>query len=143
MEGTLANYVLSTKFPISSMVSNAVDLTLYAEEVSGSFSGTATINDKNYTAALVLLGNGFGLTVIEEGAQEPAYTIQGTFEIQKSMLCSLVMTTSELIVNGAVVAEIPAELATISAPVAESGINVELLFDLDDAALLGFQLTKG
>lgn len=80
---------------------------------------------------------------MEEGAQEPAYTIQGTFEIQKSMLCSLVMTTSELIVNGAAVAEIPAELATISAPVAESGINAELLFDLDDAALLGFQLTKG
>ena len=52
------------------------------------------------------------------------------------------MTTTELTANGAAVTEIPAELATISAPVAESGINAELLFELDDAAVLGFQLTK-
>ena len=40
------------------------------------------------------------------------------------------------------VAEIPAELKTISAPVAASGINVELPFDLDDSKVLGFQMTK-
>lgn len=142
VEGALANYVMSVKFPISSMVPNAVDLNLYAEEVSGKFSGTATNNDKNYTATLELQGNGFVLTVSEEGAADAAYVAKGTFEIQQAMLCSVVLTTTELTANGAAVDEIPAELATVSAPVAESGINAELLFDLDDAAVLGFQLTK-
>ena len=142
VEGTLANYVMQAKFPISQMVPTAVDLSLYAEEVSGKFSGTATNNDKTYTATLELKGNAFVLTVSEDGASEPAYVAKGTFEIQKTMLCSVVMTTAELTANGAAVAEIPAELATVSAPVAESGINAELLFDLDDAAVLGFQLTK-
>ena len=143
VEGTLANYVMSAKFPISQMVPNAVDLTLYAEEVSGTFSATATSEaEKSYTATLEMQGNAFVLTVSEDGADVAAYVAKGTFEIQKAMLCSVVMTTTELTANGTAVAEIPAELATISAPVAESGINAELLFDLDDAAVLGFQLTK-
>ena len=142
VEGALANYVMSVKFPVSKMVPNAVDLSLYAEEVSGKFSGTAANNDKNYTATLELQGNAFVLTVSEDGAANPAYVAKGTFEIQKAMLCSVVLTTTELTANGAAVTEIPAELATVSAPVAESGINTELLFDLDDAAVLGFQLTK-
>jgi hypothetical protein len=41
-----------------------------------------------------------------------------------------------------VVTDIPVELATVSAPVAESGINANLLFDLDDAAVVGFALEK-
>ena len=143
VEATLTNYVMSAKFPISQMVPNAVDLSLYAEEVSGKFSATATSEtEKTYTATLELQGNAFVLTVSEDGADVAAYVAKGTFEIQKAMLCSVVMTTTELTANGAAVAEIPAELATISAPVAESGINAELLFDLDDAAVLGFQLTK-
>lgn len=143
VEGTLSNYVMQTKFPISQMVPNAVDLSLYADEVSGMFSATAaTEAGQNYTASLELLGNAFVLTVTAEGADTPAYVAMGTFEIQKAMLCSVVMTTTTLTAGGAAVAEIPAELATVSAPVAESGINAELLFDLDDAAVLGFQLTK-
>lgn len=141
-EATLANYVMQAKFPISTMVSNVVDLTLYAEEVSGTFTATAENNEKTYTASLEMLGNVFVLTVTEDGAEAPAYEAKGTFEIQKAMLCTVVLTTTELTAGGNAVAEIPAELATISAPVAESGINAELLFDLDDAALLGFQLIK-
>lgn len=142
-EATLENYVMQAKFPISQMVPNAVDLSLYAEEVSGTFSATAANEaGKNYAATLELQGSAFCLTVAEEGADTPAYVAKGTFEIQKAMLCSLVMTTTELTASGAAVSEIPVELATISAPVAESGINAELLFDLDDAAVLGFQMTK-
>lgn len=144
VEGTLANYVLNVKFPISKMVPNAVDLALYAEEVSGAFIGSASAeNDKTvYTAVLNLAGNTFTLAVGAEDAEQPAYIARGTFEIQKAMLTSLVLTTTELLVDGNA-AEIPAELATISCPVAESGINAELLFNLDDTAVLGFQLVKG
>lgn len=145
VEGTLANYVLNAKFPISKMVPNAVDLALYAEEVSGAFIGSASVeNDKTvYTAVLNLVGNTFVLAVGAEDAEKPAYTVTGTFEIQKAMLTSVVLTAATLTgPDGAAIAEIPAELATISCPVAESGINAELLFDLDDAATLGFQLAK-
>ena len=143
-EATLANYVLSAKFPISAMVSNAVDLALYAEEVSGSFSATAAMEEQKlvYSANLVLNGNKFVLTVANEEEKMVSYVAEGTFEIQKAMLTSVVLTTTSLSVYGEAVAEIPAELATISCPVNESGINAELLFDLDDAATLGFQLAK-
>lgn len=142
VEGTLANYVMNVKFPISSMVPNAVDLALYAEEVSGEFSCTGVVNDKNYVAHLVLQGNNFVLTVGEEGAETPAYVAKGTFEIQKAMNTNVVLTTVELLAGDGTAVEIPAELATVSAPVAESGINANLLFDLDDAAVVGFQLEK-
>lgn len=142
VEGTLANYVMNVKFPISSMVPNAVDLALYAEEVSGEFSCTGVVNDKNYVAHLVLQGNNFVLTVGEEGTETPAYVAKGTFEIQKAMNTNVVLTTVELLAGDGTAVEIPAELATVSAPVAESGINANLLFDLDDAAVVGFQLEK-
>ena len=142
VEGTLANYMMSTKFPISAMVSNAVELTLYAEEVSGQFTATAEINGKTYAAALALIGSEFALAVGESDAEGPAYVLTGTFEIQNAMMCTLVLTATQLTVGETEVTDIPSELATITAPVAESGINAELLFDLDDTALLGFQLVK-
>lgn len=143
VEGKLENYVMSVKFPISSMVPNAVDLALYADIVSGEFSCTGVVNEKNYVANLVLQGNNFVLTVDQEGAEAPAYVAKGTFEIQAAMgLTNVVLKTVELTAGDGTAVEIPAELATVSAPVAESGINANLLFDLDDAATVGFDLKK-
>lgn len=142
VEGALANYVMNVKFPISAMVPNAVDLALYAEEVSGKFESVATEGEKSYKAVLELQGNKFVLTVGEEGAEAPAYVAKGTFEIQKAMTTNVVLTTVELFAGDGTAVEIPAELAAVSAPVAEAGINAELLFDLDDTAVLGFQMEK-
>jgi hypothetical protein len=143
VEATLANYVMNAKFPITTMAPMSASLTLYAEEVSGEFACVGTVNDKNYKAVLELHGNNFVLTVGVEGAEAPSYIAKGTFEIQKAMTTNVVLTTVELIgADGAVVTDIPVELATVSAPVAESGINANLLFDLDDAAVVGFALEK-
>lgn len=143
-EATLANYVLNAKFPISAMVPNAVDLALYAEEVSGTFTDTAADEEGKmvYTAKLELLGNRFTLTVTDENAEAVSYVAKGTFEIKKAMMTTVELTTTELTAFGAAVAEIPAELATVSCPVNESGINAELIFNIDDTATLGFQLAK-
>jgi hypothetical protein len=101
------------------------------------------VNEKNYVANLVLQGNNFVLTVGQEGAEAPAYVAKGTFEIQAAMgLTNVVLKTVELTAGDGTAVEIPAELATVSAPVAESGINANLLFDLDDAATVGFDLKK-
>lgn len=144
-EGTLKNYVMSAKFAITQTVPTAVDLSFYAQEVSGTFTSVITSDDngKTYAATLELRGDSFTLTVTEQDAINPAYIAKGTFVIEKAMLCSVVLTTTEVIAQGVTVGEIPAELATVNAPVAESGINAELLFDLDDSAVLGFQFIKG
>lgn len=141
-EGTLASFVMSAKFPISAMVSNAVDLQLYADEVSGKFESTVTEGEKTYKATLELIGNTFTLTVGIDGANAPAYIAKGTFAIQKAMTTNVVLTTTALVGANGASASIPVELATVSCPVAESGINAELVFDLDDTATLGFQMAK-
>ena len=140
--GTLASFVMSAKFPISAMVSNAVDLQLYADEVSGKFESTVTEGEKTYKATLELIGNTFTLTVGIDGANAPAYIAKGTFAIQKAMTTNVVLTTTTLVGADGAAAAIPVELATVSCPVAESGINAELVFDLDDTATLGFQMAK-
>ena len=69
----------------------------------------------------------------------------GTFEIKKAMLTTVELTTTALYKDAEMkeaVTEIPAELKAVSAPVAESGINAELPFDLDDSKLIGFQFAK-
>lgn len=142
VEATLTDYVINAKFPISSMVSNAVDLALYAEEVSGVFSCTGTHNEKTYTAVLEMHGNNFVLIMKVEGVDAPVYVAKGTFEIQKAMTTNVVLTTVELVDGTGAVVDVPVELATVSAPVAETGINANLLFDLDDSETLGFQLEK-
>lgn len=142
VEATFADYVMQATFPITTMVPNAVELSLYAEEVSGTFSGTCENEGKNYVAVLQLAGNAFVLSVGAEDAEAAAYMAVGTFEIQNAMMCTMTMTTTSVFVGETALEEIPAELATITAPVAESGINAELLFDLEDTALLGFQMTK-
>ena len=139
-EGTLANYVLKAQFPISAMVSTPVALDLYAEEVSGTFSSTGDFNGKVYTAVLEMHGNCFVLTV--SVGEDTAYVAKGTFEIQKAMTTNVVLSTAEVYAADGSSVAVPAELATVSAPVAETGINANLLFDLDDAATLGFQLEK-
>ena len=140
--GTLASFVMSAKFPISAMVPNAVDLQLYADEVSGKFESTVTEGEKTYKATLELIGNTFTLTVGIDGANAPAYIAKGTFAIQKAMTTNVVLTTTTLVGADGAAAAIPVELATVSCPVAESGINAELVFDLDDTATLGFQMAK-
>ena len=87
-------------------------------------------------------GNNFVLIMKVEGVDAPVYVAKGTFEIQKAMTTNVVLTTVELVDGTGAVVDVPVELATVSAPVAETGINANLLFDLDDSETLGFQLEK-
>ncbi len=144
VEGTYASYVISVKFPISAAMSTPVDLTFYAEEVSGAFMAITTEEGVHYAATLELAGNQFVMMVGIYGEDAPKYVAVGTFEIKSAMMTTLSFTTTAVYTDMAMenaVTDIPAELKTISAPVAESGINAELLFDLDDAKLVGFQLS--
>ncbi|MBQ2863335.1 MAG: hypothetical protein IJE84_04090 [Clostridia bacterium] len=144
VEGALANYVLTTKLPISAMMSTPVDVTFYAEEVSGKFTSETEDEGKKFVANLYLVGNTFTIDVLNDKS-EVCYVAAGTFEIKKAMLTTVELTTTALYKDAEMkeaVTEIPAELKAVSAPVAESGINAELPFDLDDSKLIGFQFAK-
>lgn len=141
VEATFDGFVITTKFPMSAMVSTPVDTVLYADTVSGAFAVEATEEEVKYNVALELKADKFALEVKVNDAV--AYTAKGTFTVTTGMMSAVVLTTTELTgADGAAVADIPAELATISAPVSDSGININLVYDLDDSTTIGFALVK-
>ena len=126
---------------MSAQVSTPTDTVLYADTVSGDFAVEATEEEVKYNVALNLKGDKFTLTVKVNDAL--AYTAKGTFTVTTGMMSAVALTTTALTdANGAAVADIPAELATISAPVSDSGINITLIYDLDDSTTVGFALAK-
>lgn len=143
-EGKLENFVLTAKLPISSQVPMTPELSFYAEEVSGLFTATGEDGDNKYGAAINLYANNFRIAVAKEDGTI-CYVAVGTFEIKKAMMTTIELTVTGLYKDAELtqaITDIPAELKTITAPVAESGINIELPFDVDDSKLIGFQLTK-
>ncbi len=105
-----------------------------AEHAQGVFSATGTTEGGvEYTANLTLAGNSFNLSVIATGAEAPVYELTGTIEIVKAMgavTMNLTVTTEDPIFTNA------------TAAVSEDAINVELPFDPDDGAKIGFQMTQ-
>ena len=144
VEATYQNYVMTASFRIDSAVTNAAELTIYNDAVNGNFYALTEQDGVNYAAQMQIVGGEFKLMVGIKGADKPTYAAEGTVEIKAGMVTSIVFTTVKAY-NGTdlntAVAEIPPELKTVSGAVADSGINVELLFDLDDTQLIGFQFT--
>ena len=141
VEATFDGFVITTKLPMSAQVSTPTDTVLYADTVSGDFAVEATEEGTKYNVALNLKGDKYTLTVKVNDAL--AYTAKGTFTVTTGMMSAVALTTTALTdANGATVADIPAELATISAPVSDSGINITLIYDLDDSTTVGFALVK-
>ncbi len=144
VEGAYSNYVLTTKFPISKDMPSAVELSFYAEEASGDFVAKAEKDGKSYVAALSLSGDKFGLAVGPLDADKENYYLEGTFKIEAGMVTKITFTTTkayETALREKEITNIPAEVKTFSLPIAESGINGELIFDLDDTATVVFQFT--
>ncbi len=145
VEGTLENYVLSTKMRVTEAATMAGTLTLYGEQVYGVFTSTTEYEGKSYSAIVALDGSTFGIMVGADDAEAPAYIAVGTYTIKKAMMTTIEFTTTELYTDiemTQAVADIPPELKTISAPVADSGINAQLPYDVDDSTVIGFQLEK-
>ncbi len=135
--GTLENFTISGdtfKIPLYTGTPAAKQV-FYAEHAQGVFSASSTTEGGlEYTANLTLIGNTFKLAVTAAGAEAPAYELEGTFEIVKAMgaiTMSLTVTTENPI------------FTTATAAVSEDAINVELPFDPDDSATLGFQMEQG
>ncbi len=135
--GTLENYTISGdnfKIPLYTGTPAAKQV-FYAEHAQGSFRATATPeeSDVEYGAILRIVGNRFQLAVGTVDAASPNYVVEGTFEIVKAM--------GAITMNMTVTTE-NALFQTATAAVSKDGINVELLFDPDDSAKLGFQFEQ-
>ncbi len=147
VEGKLENFVLSAKFKITSMVPNAVDLAFYTEAVSGDFYAKAENGGKTYVATLSMVGNEFSLSVgpkDDKGENTTNYVVVGTFEIKGGMMTQITFTASKLYKDIEMeneVATIIPELKSFTFPVADTGINGLLVFDLEDTATVVFQFT--
>ncbi len=147
VEGTLANYVLKTKLPVTTMVPNAAELDFYTEAVSGDFYARTADGDKAYAGALSLVGNQFGLGIGPMDAEnnyKVNYFIEGKFEIKAGMMTQITFTTEKAYTDETMTTELPAipdELKSFTLPVADSGINGEFIFDLNDTKTLVFQFT--
>ncbi len=143
VEAKLSNYVITVKLPVTTMVPNTPELSLYAEEASGLFAAEAKAeNGTTYGAALNLIGNSFELAVAKDDGAI-CYVASGTFEIKAGMVTQLSFTTTKLYKDAEMTTEvtnIPPELKNFDTPVSESGINAELVFDIDDTATLVFEL---
>ena len=145
VEATLENYIISTKMNFDAQYPMGATLALYGEQVYGAFTSTTENEGVNYAAVVTLEAGTFTVMVGKADSAEPAYVAVGTYTVKKAMLTTIEFTTTELYKDTDMtqaVADIPAELKTVSAPVAESGINIELPFDIDDSTVIGFQLVK-
>lgn len=135
VEGTYNDYIITTKFPMSSVVPTPVDTIVYASSVSGTFKTEITENGVTYNVELELCSNNFNIMLKANDSE--VYTVNGTFEIQTGMMDSLVFSAENISVKDS-----DLEAFNISAPVSKSGINITIPYDLNDTATIGFSLTK-
>lgn len=135
VEGTYNNYTITTKFPMSAMVSTPVDTVVYAESVSGTFKAETEYNGVKYNVELTLSSNKFELKLAADG--KDVYAVNGTFEINIGMTDTLIFTAESISVADAAL-----DAFNMSAPISDSGINVTIPYDLDDTETIGFSLTK-
>lgn len=141
VEGTYNDYIITTKFPMSSIVPTPVDTIVYASSVSGTFKTEANENGVTYNVELELCSNSFN--IIFKANNSEVYSVKGSFEIQTGMMDNLVFSAESITVNGNVsTKDSDLEVFNISAPVSKSGINITIPYDLDDTATIGFSLTK-
>lgn len=135
VDGTYNDYVVTTKFPMSAMVSTPVDTVVYSEAVSGTFKTEATQDDVKYNVELNLSNNEFEL--ILKANDNEVYIVKGVFEIKTGMMDTLEFTAESISAENADLSAF-----NVSAPLSESGINITIPYVLDDTATIGFSLTK-
>lgn len=127
---TMENLVLSGSFKVIGAMP-ATALTFYNNKVQGTFTGTATHEDVEYTTTLVLLPNGsFELTIVDDEEVE-IVSETGNFSITKTMMLMIVL-------DGVV--------PQPSIALAQNGLNFNMLLPGMEPSGgmggLGFSLTK-
>jgi hypothetical protein len=129
--GTLANLVLSGKFKVIGMMPGT-DLVLYNDTVLGTFVGSSTQDEIEYTTTLTLDPDGSYVLLISDDSGQAVLQSTGTFQLQRGMTLMVVLSGID-----------PAPSCTVSS----SGFNFSIeLPGITDASEmgggLGFSLKK-
>jgi len=129
--GTLENLVLAGNFKVIGMMPGTA-LVMYNETVVGTFSGSATYEETEYSTVLTLHPDGSYELAVSDADGQAVIESSGTFELQRGMTLNVVFSDVD-----------PAPMCTIS----ESGLNFSIaLPGMDDGSGmdsgLGFNLKK-
>jgi len=120
--GTLDNLVLTGSFKVIGMMPGTA-LVMYNETVLGTFVGSATHEEVEYSTVLTLNPDGSYELLISDAAGETVIESSGTFELQRGMTLMLVFSDVD-----------PAPMCTIS----ESGLNFSItLPGMDESSGMG------
>ena len=127
--GTLENLVLNGSFKVIGGMPGTA-LTLYNESVVGTFSGTATHEDVEYSTILTLNPDGSYELTVSDAAQAVVES-SGAFQMQRGMTLMVVLAEMD-----------PAPLCTVSDGGLNFSINLPGMTGTSGMGGLGFSLKK-
>jgi hypothetical protein len=94
--GTLVNYVLTAPFQAVEETAERVAVVLYRDIIQGVFTGTATVEEVEYSAVLTVLPNGtYTLVVTRVGGPE-ILNETGTIKLTRTLFVSLGLTAGTI-----------------------------------------------
>jgi hypothetical protein len=128
--GTLENLTLTGKFKVIGSMPGT-DLVLYSDAVLGTFAGSATQEDVEYTTVLSLSPDGSYELLISDDAGEAVVESAGTFELRRGMTLMVALSGMD-----------PAPLCTVSGAGLNFSINLPGMTATSGMGGLGFGLKK-
>ena len=128
--GTLENLVLTGSFKVIGSMPGT-DLVMYSEAVQGTFSGSATHEEVEYTTDLTLNPDGSYELLISDDAGQPVIESTGTFQMQRGMTLMVVLSGMD-----------PAPMCTVGDAELLFSVNLPGMDDTSAMGGLGFNLKK-
>ena len=89
--GTLENLTLTGKFKVIGSMPGT-DLVMYGQAIQGTFSGSATHEEVEYTTTLTLNPDGSYALLVSDDAGQAVVESTGTFALQRGMTLMLVLS---------------------------------------------------
>jgi len=128
--GTLENLVLSGSFKIIGMMP-ATALVLYSDGLLGTFTGTATHEEVEYTTTLTLSPDGGYELLVADASGQAVVQSAGTFQLMRTMLLMVVLSDLD-----------PAPMCTVGDAGLNFSINLPGMEGTSGMDGLGFSLKK-
>jgi len=127
---TLENLTLTGKFRVIGNMPGT-DMILYSEAVLGTFAGSATHEDVEYSTVLTLNPNGSYELLISDDSGQAVIESAGTFQLQRGMTLMVVLSGME-----------PAPMCTVSEGGLNFSINLPGMTATSGMGGLGFSLKR-
>ena len=128
--GTLENLTLTGKFRVIGSMPGT-DLVMYSDALLGTFAGSATHEEVEYTTTLTLDPDGSYVLLVSDGAGQAVVESTGTFQLMRTMLLMVVLSDMD-----------PAPMCTVG----DAGLNFSISLPGMPATSgmggLGFSLKK-